>query len=80
MSSPIHRQVLTPKKPIWVYRLEQKIAEQDKRIQTLEDALEESASENKRLRASMDSKAVTKTVETGEPKSPNGSPQFRMSF
>jgi len=80
MSSPIHRQVLTPKKPIWVYRLEQKIAEQDKRIQTLEDALEESASENKKLRASMDSKAVTVPVETGEPKSPNGSPQFRMSF
>ena len=78
MSSPIHRQVLTPKKPIWLYRLEQKIAAQDKRIQILENALEESTLENKELRQSIDSKAVA--VPTGEPKSPTGSPQFRISL
>lgn len=49
MSSPIHRLVLTPKKPIWVHRLEQKIIEQDSRIQMLEKALEESVLENRRL-------------------------------
>lgn len=50
MSSPLQREVLTPKKPIWVYKLEQKIARQDQRIQILEDALESASLENRKLR------------------------------
>lgn len=83
MSSPIHRQVLTPKKPIWVYRLEQKIAAQDERIRSLEDALETVTLENKRLRGSRITRALP-VPETGQPKGgseiKNGSPLFQMSL
>jgi len=75
MSSPIHRQVLTPKKPIWVYRLEQRIAEQDNRIKMLEEALEESVLENRRLRADTESNTVPVPVAVT-----TGSPQFRLSL
>lgn len=74
MSSPIHRQVLTPKKPIWVFRLEQKIAAQDRRIRILEDALENATTENKKLQAS-----IPVPSDTGNPKT-SSSPQFKMSL
>jgi hypothetical protein len=72
MSSPIHRQVLTPKKPIWVFRLEHKIAAQDERIKILEDALEDATIENKKLRESIPVPSTTGQSE--------GSPQFKMSL
>ena len=79
MSSPIHRQVLTPKKPLWVYKLEQKIAEQDERIKTLEDALEDATAENKKLKASINTICIPVPSDTGQPKI-SGSPQFKMSL
>jgi|TARA_B110000967_G_C18610600_1_gene423788 hypothetical protein len=83
MSSPIHRQVLTPKKPLWVFKLEQKIAEQDERIQVLEDALENATIENRNLRASREPEGVAVPTNicrsnTGQPKT--GSPLFRISL
>ena len=76
MSSPIHRQVLTPKKPLWVFRLEQKIAEQDERIKILEDALEDATIENKQLRAYI---PVPNTGQSTGQSKITGSPQFQMS-
>jgi len=74
MSSPIHRQVLSLKKPIWVFRLEQKIAEQDQRIRVLEDALEDATIENKKLQASI--QPIPVPSETCQ----SSSPQFKISL
>jgi len=79
MSSPLCKQVLkslkkeskhAEQKPVWVYRLEQKISEQEKRIQHLEDQLEESNIENKRLRESIPIPVNNES----------GSPQFKLSL
>jgi hypothetical protein len=83
MSSPIHRRVLTPKKTLWVFRLEQKIAEQNERIQLLEDALEDAMVENKQLHASVETGGLDVPCYTGQlnrnqPK--DGSPLFQMSL
>ena len=55
MASPLQRQVLIPKKPILVYRLEQKITIQDLRIKHLEDALELASIENVKLKTLVES-------------------------
>ena len=58
MSSPLQREVLTPKKPIWVYRLEQKIEKQERRIKLLEDTLEETSIQNKKLKLMLNSASI----------------------
>lgn len=82
MSSPIHRQVLTPKKPLWLYKIEKRIESQEDRIKVLESALEQSNSQNKRLMELIERNAVSLDNETKEDVSPTlgVSPQFRMSF
>ena len=83
MTSPIHRQVLTPKKPLRIFRLEQKIKEQNEQIKFLEDALEDAAAENKELRATAEEGGVevpyehTKSVTMP---SKSGSPLFNLSL
>ena len=83
MSSPLHKQVLKSpiikkgrkkieQKSVWVYRLEKKLAEQERRIQYLEDQLDESNLENQKLRNSI-------PIPSG-PISPNESSQFKISL
>ena len=81
MSSPLQREVLTPKKPIWVYRLEQKIAQQEQRIKHLEDALEESSKQNDRLQIALESASIPIEDKSsrGLPHQ-NNSPQFGISL
>lgn len=76
MSSPLQREVLTPKKPIWVYRLEQKIVQQDQRIKHFEDALEEMS---KRLQIALESASIPIKNKSSRLSSTN-SPQFGMSL
>lgn len=82
MSSPIHRQVLTPKKPLWLYKIEKRIESQEDRIKVLESALEQSNSQNKRLMELIERNAASLDNENKEDVSPalGVSPQFRMSF
>lgn len=83
MTSPIHRQVLTPKKPLRIFRLEQKIKEQNERIQTLEDALEDATAENKELRTTAESGGMDVPYEHTkftQDQSKSGSPLFNLSL
>lgn len=73
MASPLQKKVLKPKKSIWMYRLEQKIAQQEKRIQILEDQLEESNIANKRLKSNL---IPIKSEEDPV----HSSPQFQISL
>jgi len=76
MSSPLQREVLTPKKPIWVYRLEQKIVQQEQRIKHFEDALEEMS---KRLQIALESASMP-IKNTSPCLLPTNSPQFGLSL
>ena len=84
MSSPLQREVLTPKKPIWVYKLEQKMAKQDQRIRVLEDALEQTSLENRKLRSFIETggTAIRKErANSTQSQGSNGSmDQFSMSL
>ena len=84
MSSPLQREVLTPKKPIWVYKLEQKIAKQDQRIRVLEDALEQTSLENRKLRSVIETGDISIRKERANSTQSQGSnsslDQFRMSL
>lgn len=73
MASPLQKKVLTPKKSILIYRLEQKIASQEKRIQLLEDQLEESNIANKRLKSIL-------IPNKSEEDPVHSSPQFKISL
>ena len=84
MSSPLQREVLTPKKPIWVYKLEQKIAKQDQRIRFLEDALERTSLENRKLLTVLETGGITIRKERANSMQSQGSngsqDQFSMSL
>lgn len=84
MSSPLQREVLTPKKPIWIYKLEQKIAKQDQRIQILEDALESASLENRKLLSVIETGGIAIRKERANSMQSQGSngsqDQFRMSL
>ena len=81
MSSPLQREVLTPKKPIWVYRLEQKIEKQERRIKLLEDTLEETSIQNKKLKLMLNSASIPiDNMGSVSGKTKTGSPQFKMSL
>jgi hypothetical protein len=84
MSSPLQREVLTPKKPIWVYKLEQKMAKQDQRIRVLEDALERTSLENRKLRSVIETGGISirkERANSTQSQGSNGSmDQFSMSL